>query len=205
MPSKLDVMNFALTILEEPPLVSPDQAGHAAIILRANYESAVAKCLEKAPWNFGVTRVQLTRLSETPAFSYTYYYAKPADCMRILSCHDIGYDTDGFTDWRDEDGKIASNAETMYMRYVRRDLSTNPGAWPQCFADYVSADLAVRVGPRIKTGDFNYQVAKDSLEMREGDALAFDAAQSPPKRWNQGRWLRSQRTLNSRWGQNGRG
>jgi hypothetical protein len=124
-----------------------------------------------------------------------------------LSVHDTGNDRDAFMDWREERGKIASNTSVLYLRYVSRNLLEQVGSWPQVFADYVAGDLAMRVGPRLKSSGFDYRVAKAEFERREGNALAFDAMNAPPKRWNPGRWTRAARSSTSitGWGRDGRG
>lgn len=207
MADKLSVFNDALLIIEEGPLSSTEENNKSGRALRAMYETSVSACLEKGAWNHGVTRVQLARLEEEPAFHYDYFYAKPGDCARILSCHDQGNDRDGFMDWRDEDGKIATGATTIYMRYVSNTTLELVGRWPQTFADYVAGDLAMRIGAHIKGSGWDYAKALKELDRREGNAMAFDVSQQPPKRWNPGRWARAHRAYGSitGWGRDGRG
>lgn len=205
MASKLEVFNGALLLIEEPPLTSADENNNAGRTIRSMYESSVRACLENGAWNFSVTRVQLQQVLPAPAYHYSYYYGLPADNLRILSLHDTADDRDGYIDWREERGKIASSASALYLRYVSRNLLEMVGNWPQVFADYVSGDLALRVGPRLKSSGFDYRIAKAEFERREGNALAFDAQNAPPKRWNQGRWVRAGRSWQSTWGRTGRG
>lgn len=193
MTTQLEVFNGALTILGEPPLTTPNVKSEAGRLLRDRWKPAVDHVFEQGDWNFAELRAVLSRVSPAPAFGYEYYYGLPGDLASITFVSQSGMEGDEYLDWSEEGGKIATNATTLYIKYISYSFKDRLGAWTQSFADYVAADLAVRVAPKL-----NSSALGEAMKIREDarkSALNVDVRRTAVKRPRPGRWATA-----ARWG-----
>lgn len=193
MPTKLSVFNDALGMLGQTVLDDADQTGEDGDTLRGHWTATVEYCHEKTGWNFAKTREELARSGTTPDHGYDYYYTLPATLMRLIYITQSGLPHDPLLDYENEDGKIATDAETVYITYVSSATVTTPGDWTNAFAHYVAAELARRAAPKINPS----KEEKIDKEVRRAmsDAIGFDATQEPPKRRPMGSWSLAARGL----------
>jgi hypothetical protein len=192
MTTKLLVFNEALRILGNPILSSVDQAGEDARQLRDAYIPSVMACYEAGNWKSAIIRAELSRLATTPSWGYSYYYALPADFVRVVDISETGAIGDDLDEYVIENGNIATNAETVYLRYISSELVTlTPGEWTQAFADFVSATMAVRCAPKLNAAAL--EAASQFQEKYRLMALAVDAIQNPPARRKPGTFVKAVR------------
>lgn len=176
--SKLTIFNAAADVLGEPNLRNVDEETELARKLRSAWEPTRDSCLEEAPWNFLETRATLARLDETPEWGYQYYYGLPGDLVRILRVNDTGIERDELLTWREESGKLATDAEAVYLRYTSNKNKDKIGMWSQAFCDRLAAELAVKAAPKINPS--MAETAMKLAERRRRKARQIDASQSPP-------------------------
>jgi hypothetical protein len=109
--------NFALGLIGEYEV--EDTA--ASRLLKQNllciryYELARDETLRAHPWNEAKKRVILYQYTPSPVFGYDRAYAKPTDCLRVLSVDDsigsdVSYRRAGIYDWGVEGDYILSDA-----------------------------------------------------------------------------------------------
>lgn len=187
MPTKLSVWNEALSILGRAPINDPEEASETTRVLADHWSRSPTMVFEEATWNCAVRRVALQRSATAPTFGYLYYYPLPADCSRIITVSDSGNEGDAFEAWTEEAGKIATDATTLYLVYVKAGVIDTPGAWTQALADYISADIAERAAPRLASDKLEH--AMGMRKRRRKHALAQDAMRSPPRRLAHGQWV----------------
>lgn len=189
MATKISVFNAALGMLGVTELASPEADNEVGRCLRTHWNAAVDKAFEAGLWNFAISRVELARLSTAPVFGYGYYYQLPADYQRLAYISSSGREKDPLLEYEEEMGKIATDAETVYLKYVSNLARFAVGNWSQGFADYVSAEIAHRAAPKIAVD----QVEKmpKLLDKAKNDALNTDAVVQPPEFRRPGRWLRA--------------
>lgn len=195
MPDKLSVWNECLRLIKEPLLTDTDGTDKLSLTLRAVMPIATRKCLEGGTWNFAQERRWLNRASETPVAGYQYYLEHPPGWIRTVFISPTGHPEDTLLDYRDEQGMIAANIEKAFMVYVSSKFADEKvGAWSQSFADFVAAEMAVRVAPDLVSASAE-QVDDLRLVRRiaKGEAKSFDAQQNPPDRMGRGRWVRAGR------------
>lgn len=176
--SKLTIFNAAADILGEPNLRNVDEETELARKLRSAWEPTRDSCLEEASWNFLEDRAKLARLDATPTWGYTYYYGLPGDLVRILRVNDTGVERDELLTWREESGKLATDSETVYIRYISNKNKDKIGMWSQAFCDWLAACLAVKAAPKINPG-----ALKDAVDLARNarrKARQIDASQTPP-------------------------
>lgn len=191
MATKLSVFNDALGMLGQTLLESADEEGEDGDVLRGHWDSAVTLCHEKTSWDHAKVRHKCARLSATPTFGYTYYYAIPADCLRILRVSETGEETDDLLDYRIENNRLATDVETVYIVYVSETAKDSPGKWSESFAHFVATEIAVRSAPKL-----NPSSKEDALKERKkalSDAIGLDATQNPIRERRHGSWARAAR------------
>lgn len=191
MPTKLTVFNDALRMLGQPMLASDLQEGEDGRYLRAAWQTAVELAHEKTAWDFARTRWQCARLATTPVHTYDYYYAIPADCLRLLTVSDSGEPGTALLTYAVDQGKIATSATTVYITYVSDSSEAAVGRWSQSFAHYVATELALSCAPKLNSSAVD-TISKERKKALS-DAIGLDAAQGPPVKRQHGAWSRAAR------------
>jgi len=119
MASKLEIYNQALVRIGEQIIKSPDEDSKTRRICDEVYEQSLLEVLREYPWGCAKHRASLTRLTETPAFGYTYTYALPADFIRMVDLYDKYGEIDNDTRWSIEGSKFLCDAEVVNIVYVK--------------------------------------------------------------------------------------
>lgn len=186
MATQLTVYNSALALLGQTPLTSVDQNNEDGRHLSEHWQPVVDLCHEKTAWDFARVKAELARQPTGPTFGYTYYYAIPSDCLRILHVSTTGSPRERFTDWEVDTTKLATNAETVYLSYVSETSRNNVGRWSESFAYYVACELALRCAPKINSSAV--ELIMKERRKAVSDAIGLDATQGPPQRRQHGSW-----------------
>ena len=130
MASKVDICNRALLLLGQKAIMSINDDSPRARTCFQEFESAFEATLRSYPWPFAVQRANLARLQETPVFGYKYYYALPADCLKIIELSTslnnsfVSYTFDSSSFYQSkkayelEGQKIATDADTVFIKFV---------------------------------------------------------------------------------------
>lgn len=202
MPSKPAVINAALHLIGEPESAQPlsDESEWVARI-RNRYDEKVGLAFEKHPWNF-CSKVQLLGASEPEPVGWTYGFNKPAKCMRIIKVTGsaAGMRPGGASImYEDQGGRILTNSETTYLKFVSSTWLEMEGSWSQHFADLVSAMLADGVLPVTDSNENTIQRVETNLGKALRSAKNWDAQQQPawptgPSAWQTARFAGSRRS-----------
>lgn len=189
MPTKLGIWNEALALLGRSPASTTDTVDDATRALADHWSRVPDAVLEEQNWNSAIRRVELARMDETPAHGYAYFYRMPRDWMRIVELNDTGGERDVFEAWRQENDRIATDAEQIYLWYVSSASTDDLGRWSQALADYISAELALRMAPRFAPKSLEDLAVMKKKRRRL--AMSLDAQMNPPKKHTPGTWSRS--------------
>ena len=203
MADKSAIINSALHHIGEPEVAQPltDESEWVARI-RNRYDEKVRLVFEKHPWNFA-SKVQLLTATEPTPEGWTYGFSKPATCMRIikvtLSSGDMAPDR-GSIMYEDRGGRILTDSETTYLKYVSSDWLTLEGSWSQHFADVVACDLALAVVPVTNTNEYTISRLDTMNAKYLRVAKNWDAQQQPawptgPSNWQMQRFVGRRRGL----------
>lgn len=189
MTTQADIINSALVDCEQPEASGPNDTSTWVRKMRNRYPGVVRKLLERHPWKFARTRVELQDSGQTDVIGWDIAYVKPGDCLRIILINATGNTDDrGVPDYDDEAGFIKTNLSPCYLMYVSSDFIVQEGAWPQVFADAVSADLAAKCygvfGKNINKKDELKKAAMYTLQV----AKTWDSQQKPYRELPRGKW-----------------
>lgn len=128
-----------------------------------------------------------------PAFDYTYYHALPSDYMRFVNLRE-GSRANLIEDWRVETNYIASNYETLYMKYVYE--RTEESVAPPLFAEALSAYLAWDTCYAITNSDNKKNSLWNELQQILAKARFVDSAEEPARTFESSELIES-RIVNS--------
>jgi hypothetical protein len=184
--SEVEICNLALSHLgDEATVASIDppegsaQAEHCARF----YRVARDVVLELHAWSFATHRVQLAQL-EVPAWNWTYAYAKPASCIKVLAVLPYAADSNAVSEdyemesAADGAGIIRTNVENATCRYIRQ--STDTAKFSPLLVESISRLLASYLAGPVVKGDAGRKAALEQMQMFRvsvGQAMESDASQ----------------------------
>ncbi len=171
-----EICNLALKALGLDPITSlASDSSQAGIILRNTWEATRDAILRAANWRCLLSRsVSLARETAAPSFGFSYAYALPPDCVRVVEMSvDADYSVEG--------GKLLTDEIEAYVLYVAYDNATDPVArLDGHLVEALVSQLAVDIAPALKSKSL-----VPSLEViarcRLADAKVFSAIEARPK------------------------
>lgn len=139
MTSQVEICNLALAKLGQQPFItSISEASKAANLLNVFYNPVRDSLIREYLWKFARKRVQLTPLTEEPAFDGGNYFQIPTDCLRVVSPGDNYRQQYGR--WFVEGDKILADTTTLNLVYLQR--VTDPNLFDPIFVQSFAAKLA---------------------------------------------------------------
>ena len=93
MAGKLQIINYALRLLKQSPIVDVADQNERARVASDMYEITRLTAFSSCDWHCLRKRVKLTKDMEPPAFGFKYRYLLPVDCVRVIGVQD---DVNGF-------------------------------------------------------------------------------------------------------------
>tara|TARA_Y100001951_G_scaffold92714_1_gene87747 strand:+ start:1354 stop:1950 length:597 start_codon:yes stop_codon:yes gene_type:complete len=190
MASEVGICSNALRKLGDDPITSLTDNSDRARLCNNLYAEARDELLQMRNWNFAIERVQLAALSDAPAFTWSYQYQLPGDCIRPIRLQYID------EDYIIEGRKILTDATTVNLIYLKQ--ATDPNIFTPLFIQALEAKLASELAYPI-TGDLNVQTIWSQIADRKlSDAGYMDAMEqgTPAQVW-------SEDFINSRYANNG--
>ena len=196
--TRLEVFNNALSLFHHRLLTSDLEDSEEGRQLRAHWGSSVRFCLERGAWSFAEEYSKISPVAVTdadPTYGFDQSFEKPADWVSSLCVSDCDNREVSLRpeEYRDSGGRIWANADILHLWYVSESVKDTPGRFTQSFSEYVSADLATRVIGRLAPSASKLELLKRDVDYKRQAALSFNARQSPPQRYPQGRIVRARR------------
>lgn len=142
--SDVKICNEALTHLGQEEIGSLTENNNNARACLQVYEPTRDEVLRVFPWNFALKRKSLARLSETPAFGFSYYFQLPTDCLRVLGMEYSDYV------FKIEGDRLLCNYDSAKILYIKR--VTDPNLFDSIFIAALALRIATKIAPRIKGG-----------------------------------------------------
>ena len=177
MPSLTAIANDALSLIGGDRVDDIDQQTALAAELREKQADALAMLLEDFPWAFAERRKILSEPaggSDDPYWLHAYQI--PSDCAAIRRIMPRTLINDqGSQPFSVSETLIYANIEDAAAWYTAKGVP--PGRWPQTFADYLAAEMAVRLQPTQRAGEKIVQRLMLTWEMRKAKAEAHSTRQ----------------------------
>ena len=141
MASAVDIANSALNLLGASTISAFTDDSKNARLVNQRYEPVRDRVFRSHAWNCLHKRVQLAQNSTAPVVEYSYAYALPSDCLRVLKVHNGSTDSiKSDIDYKLEGRNIVTNEGTVYIIYIAID--TDPNNYDTYLQESISHQLA---------------------------------------------------------------
>ena len=141
MASVVDMCNSALNLLGASTISALTDDSKNARLCNQRYEPVRNRVFRSHAWNCLHKRVQLAQNSTAPVVEYSYAYALPSDCLRVLKVHNGSTDSiKSDIDYKLEGRNIVTNEGTVYIIYIAID--TDPNNYDTYLQESISHQLA---------------------------------------------------------------
>jgi hypothetical protein len=170
-----EICNLALKALGLDPISSlANDLSQAGIVLRKTWEATRDAILRSANWRCLLSRsVSLAREAAAPSFGFSYAYALPIDCIRVV---EMSIDAA----WAVEGRLLLTDETEAFILYVAYDKATDQVVrFDAHMVTAIAAQLAADIAPGLKTHVRVPQlvlIAKDKL----AEAKVFSAIEARP-------------------------
>ena len=170
--TETSICNSALIKIGAERINSLTETNKRAQLCNEQYSKVRDEVLRSHPWNFAITRASFSQLSSTPAFGYTYEYAIPSDCLRILDLSDEA------TEWKQEGNKILTDSATIKARYIKR--VTAPAEYDSFFIEALALRLATDLSYSLVQSTTLSNMLITQYQAHLSLARSYDAQEGTP-------------------------
>ena len=177
---------------------SVGSAGIASDVLASERDDL----LRSGVWNFAITRAKLAQLATLPVFGWTFAYALPPDCERVVSVHD-NVDGTGVVPYKIESVQqldnsyinvIATDANTIYLRYCRQ--ITDPNLMTASFRQVLILRMAKIFAISIAKSNPLFAALDAEEQKAYRQARSIDGIEDMVDQMPEGSWATSRRPWN---------
>ena len=175
--TKFDICSQALIKCGADTITSFSDGTHESNVCSVMYDTVKKALLYYTFWNFGIKKVQLNRLSETPADKkFLYVHSLPADVVRIRSV----FDENGQANYtyKKEGQKIYSNNKTAFLEYVQNMDET---FMPSFFVETLVTKVASEINESITSSSSLTRNLQDEFQQKLRAARIADGQENPPQ------------------------
>ena len=144
MASVVDICNSALNLLGASTISALTDDTKNARLVNQRYEPVRNRVFRSHAWNCLHKRIQLAQNSTAPVVEYSYAYALPSDCLRVLKIHNGTTDSIASAlDYKLEGRNIVTDEGTVYLIYIA--LDTDPNNYDTYLQESISHQLAADI------------------------------------------------------------
>ena len=182
MASVVNMCNSALNLLGASTISALTDDTKNARLCNQRYEPVRNRVFRSHAWNCLHKRVQLAQNSTAPVVEYTYAYALPSDCLRVLKVHNGTTDSiQSAIDYKLEGRNIVTDEGTVYLIYVA--LDTDPNNYDSYLQESISHQLAADLCYAITNNATlaNNYMARADERLRE--ARFIDATENSDRKY----------------------
>ena len=148
MASVVNICNSALNLIGASTISALTEDTKNARLCNQRYEPVRNRIFRSHNWNCLVKRVELAQNSTGPVMEYTYAYALPSDCLRVLRIYNGTTNSiESDLEYKIEGKNVITNQTTVYLVYT--SLDTDPNNYDAYLREAIShqlgADLAYAI------------------------------------------------------------
>ena len=144
MASVVDICNSDLNLLGASTISALTDDSKNARLCNQRYEPVRNRVFRAHAWNCLHKRVLLAQNSTAPVVEYSYAYALPSDCLRVLKVHNGTTDSIASSlDYKLEGRNIVTDEGTIYLIYIA--LDTDPNNYDSYLQESISHQLAADI------------------------------------------------------------
>lgn len=182
--SEVSICNMALSRLgEDETIVSLTGDSRLIRLCRRFYDQTRDELIRHYRWKFAISRASVGSDATNPAFTWSYRYGLPVDCLRVLAVneYDAGEweNVEGINPKWDREGEyiVTDELTPINVRFIKR--IEDASVFPPEFVEALAAKLAVKFGPSLRDTGNNDDLDKD-FEMAIMRARRTNAIEGRP-------------------------
>lgn len=179
--SVVGICNSALLKIGGVRISSLTEDSRCAQLCNEQYEKMRDEVLIGHPWKFATKRVELAAVDSEPAFGYTYMFALPTDCLRVLP--DPEYDD---TEYKIEGQYLLTNESEFSIKYITNSVEV--GFYPPMFAEALSCRLAADLAYPLAQSNTLMEAMMKAYQYQLKMARSIDAQQGTPPEIQADQW-----------------
>ena len=182
--SYVDISNQALvkigadTILDFTPVVDTKGAKLVTLV----YKNCRDYVLRQHPWNCATKRVVLSPLAAAPAFTWSYQFTLPSDCLRVLSLV-------GLKHYKTEGRNVLCDDNTISLKYIYR--VEDASLLDDMCADVISCRIAHQICYAMTSSRDMTNDKLDEYRMALRKAKFVDATEDPSEEFILDSWFQA--------------
>jgi hypothetical protein len=180
--SKVDICNMALSHLGNYGSVTDIDApeNDKELLFKTWYDNSRETLLRNTMPNFAIKRDKVSKEAVAPSFGYSYGYAYPQDCIKLLG---IGNVEDKRTDFAVEAGIIYVDddyEEGMPIRYIynEKDVTKFTADWAELLSWYLASNVCLSITQDNQRKAYIDQI----LPLKMTAVSSVSAQENPPIR-----------------------
>jgi len=148
MASIVNICNSALNLIGASTISALTEDTKNARLCNQRYEPVRNRVFRGHNWNCLIKRVELAQNSTAPVMEYSYAYALPSDCLRVLRIFNGTTNSiESDLEYKIEGKNVITNQTTVYLVYT--SLDTDPNNYDAYLREAIShqlgADLAYAI------------------------------------------------------------
>lgn len=143
MPSPTDIANMALHRVGAHRIMSIDDEEKGAQVCKDFFESTVKACARMAEWQCLRGRATLARLSQNPAFGWSYAYQLPTDCLLVIKLNGTQFDGEPSDPFDVEGRTLLTDSESAKIEYTAYKAET--GDYDPLLVEAIVSKLASQI------------------------------------------------------------
>lgn len=187
MPSVVDICNEAMDLLGAATITSLTENSKEARLCNRRFDTVRDAVLRAHNWNIAITRKQLAKDSDAPAFGFTNQFTLPTDpyCLRVISLHTANvdneispYDTQSM--FKVEGRKILTDEGTCRIVYIGRITDTEQ--YDSLLSSTIASKLAAETAYAVTGSTSVSQQINVLYQQRLSEARSMDAIEGKPDR-----------------------
>lgn len=171
MASPVSICSNALLKLGGRPIASFDESTDAALLCSNLWPQVRDAVLRAHPWNCAVKRANLAPLAEAPEYGFSFAFALPADCLRLL-------EADSAYDYKVEGRNILGDENPLYIRYIYRN--EDPASYDTLLVDALTAAMQAEIAYPITKSTTQQEAAWKLYSEKLKLARAVDGSEDSP-------------------------
>lgn len=153
MANKIEIINFALRLIKQSPIVDEADQNERARVASDMYEMTRQTIFAACDWHCLRHRRKLTQDSEPPDFGFKYRYLLPVNCLRVVA---VQHEQDGFF-IPYADGLFPDDLPYDLTYTVERDYLLSNS--PECYLLYLTDEQDVTKYDALLVNAFAYLLA----------------------------------------------
>jgi len=183
MASKTDIINMALRILGEQPILAITDDSEAARIATNVWDICLDDVLADHNWNFATVRASLAEVAGSPVFGYDNHFQLPVNpyCLRVVRMADID------TDYKVEGRLLLTDDSEAQIIYIARITDTTK--FSPKFISALAARLAAEMAYPLVQSVRKRDMAMKDYQMKLVDARCVDGMEGSVEKIEAEEWI----------------